>query len=344
MADRQVAIVLQGGGALGAYELGVLKRLYEQNDFRPAIVSGVSIGAITAAVLVGAKQRDPIASLAALWEEFEIFSSPFLPDQAEGLFSMLGNPPFYRPRIDYFRMSKWTSFYDTSPLQRTVQKYVDFGRIAASDIQLILTATDVKTGQRKVFDNRAAGPLGVEHVLASASLPPGFPPTPIHGEMFWDGGLFDNTPLSPVIKALDPAREAQLIVVNLFPARADPPKSLMQVFSRTVEIIFSNKMQDDVELALEVSDYVALVEAIKKVPELAALVSELDGFKRLNRYKLLRNVVYITNKDKESPTAFFDFSRAAIERRIESGYRDADKALDNPITRAAEFKSIKTTG
>jgi predicted acylesterase/phospholipase RssA len=340
--DRQVAIVLQGGGALGAYELGVLKRLYEQKDFRPSVVSGVSVGAVTAATLVGAKNGDPVKTLADMWDEFEVYSSPLVPDSVESVLSVLGNPSFYLPRGDYYQFARWTSFYRTDPLRATIERHVDFGRIADSDIQLILTATDVETGQVRTFDNRDRGPLKIEHVLASASLPPAFPMTRISERSFWDGGLFDNTPLSPVIKVLNPERDAQLIVVNLFPSAGPVPRNIPEVFGRTIQILLANKMQNNVELTLEVTEYVQLVNAIKGKPELVAELRDLPGFQRLARYKLLENIVYITNSDQESPNAFFDFSAAAIARRVASGYRDADAALRRPLSSAADIARMRS--
>ena len=341
MADRQIAIVLQGGGALGAYELGVLKRLYEQDGFDPEVVAGVSIGAITAAAVVGARSGDPIKTLEDMWDEFEVFTSPLVPNSIESLLSTLGNPSFYLPRGDYLQFARWTSFYRTDPLKATINRHLSFERIAESEIRLILTGTDVETGQIETFDNRDRGPLTIEHVLASSSLPPAFPMTRIDDRQFWDGGLFDNTPLTPVIKALDPDRDTQLIVVNPFPAKGPVPSNIPEVFSRMVQITLANKMKDNVELTLEVSEYVQLINAIKANVGLAGALRELPGFRRLKRYKLLENIIYVTNTDDEAANGFFDFSGAAIKRRIASGYRDADAALRNPLTTAADVKRHK---
>lgn len=340
-SGRQNAIVLQGGGALGAFELGVLKRLYEQDGYSPNVVSGVSIGAITAAVLVGARNGDPLKTLEMMWQEFEVFSSDFIPDSIESILSVFGSHNFFRPRSDVFSLATWTSFYDVSPLKQTLTKHVDFGLIASSPIQLILTATDLETGKVETFSNRSPSPIAVEHVLASASLPPAFPQTPIGKRFFWDGGLFDNTPLSPVIKALTTDQDTQLVVVNLFPAKGPIPKNMPEVFGRTIQIMLANKFQDNVELTLEVSEYVELVRALKD-RNLATAVQNLPGFKRLEQYKLLRNIVYITNTDPEPATAAFDFSRAAITRRIASGYRSTEYALTHPFKDAADAKRAST--
>jgi NTE family protein len=338
---RQNAIVLQGGGALGAFELGVLKRLYEQDGYSPNVVSGVSIGAITAAVLVGARNGDPLKTLETMWQEFEVFSSDFIPDSIESILSVFGSRNFFRPRSDVFSLATWTSFYDVSPLKETLTKHVSFERIANSDIQLILTATDLKTGRIETFKNGGSSPIAVEHVLASASLPPAFPMTPVGGSVFWDGGLFDNTPLSPVIKALNPDQDTQLVVVNLFSAAGPIPRNMPEVFGRTIQIMLANKFQDNVELTLEVSEYVEVVQALKD-RKLATAVQHLAGFKRLERYKLLQNIVYITNTDPEQATAAFDFSKAAIARRIASGYHATEYALTHPLKNADDAKRAST--
>jgi predicted acylesterase/phospholipase RssA len=240
-----------------------------------------------------------------------------------------------------FNWAHWTSFYDSAPLRTTLDRYVSFERIAGSRTRLILTATDVATGRIELFDNRGATPIEAKDVLASASLPPAFPPTGIGARTFWDGGLFDNTPLTPVIKAVDADQDPQIIVVNLFPAKGSIPRNMPEVFGRAIQIMLANKIQDNVELTLEVSEYVQLVNEIKSNPGLTDAVRALPGFQRLERYKLLQNIVYITNTDAESATAFFDFSRAAIERRIASGYRDADSALNHPLRTSADAEQMR---
>src|SRR5947209_5525254 len=131
-SEIQTGLVLQGGGALGAYELGVVKRLYEEPWFRPAIISGVSIGAITAAVLVGAK-AEPIATLEALWERFTTLAWPTIPEPVQPFLALFGNPSFYRLRSDYLMAPFWTSYYDTAPLRTTLAEFIDFEQINRVD-------------------------------------------------------------------------------------------------------------------------------------------------------------------------------------------------------------------
>src|SRR4051794_37900408 len=205
-------LVLQGGGALGAFELGVIEWLLDQG-IRPDVVSGVSIGAINATVLCGCRNRDPRAALNGLWADL---TTPSFPPPLDGLnprLSTLGNPGMYFPRVDYLNVLGWTSFYDTLPLRLTLERHVDFERLRPDgqrqSTRLILTATNLRTGKLDRFDSSQM-PIRPAHVMASGSLPPSFPPTdaPAPPEVgggdqpYWDGGLFDNTPLSMVIGAL----------------------------------------------------------------------------------------------------------------------------------------------
>ncbi|OOK42273.1 hypothetical protein LPM_1595 [Legionella pneumophila subsp. pneumophila str. Mississauga] len=323
---KQTAIVLQGGGALGAYELGVLKYLYASDSFSPNIISGVSIGAINAATLIGAKD-DPIQTLEAIWDELTVFSAQMFPENTEPYLSLFGNAAFYHLRTDYWSMPYWTNFYTTTPLQQLLLKYIDFDKLNNSPIHLILTATDVTTGKSTVFENQGNNRTEITplHVLASGSLPPGFPMTLIGNTHYWDGGLFSNTPLSPVMEKLnpDPNVEKQIIVINLFPSQGKIPTNMPEVFDRVFEIIFSNKIRFNTELTEKINEYIETIQEIEKVIPENSFIRQLPGYKRLLNYKYIQDIIYIESSDEENATASFDFSRKAIQRRIDSGYKDA---------------------
>ncbi|MCB1488499.1 MAG: patatin-like phospholipase family protein [Bauldia sp.] len=336
--EIRYALVLQGGGALGAYELGVLQRLFKEPGFQPHYVSGVSIGAITAAILVGARNGDPLACLASLWEDFVVKGSPVVPAFFEPGLSALGNPAFYRVRRDYLAMPFWTSFYELGPIRDRLCELVDFDALMESPTRLVVTATNIETGEIEAFDNSGAtGPLTVDHVLASGSLPPGFPMTPIGESLYWDGGLFDNTPLSPLLKLIDPidAPHTKLFVVNLFPKAGKVPKDMIAVSDRMIELIFANKMRKDVDIAKTVNRFVALIdEMVAAHPEVRHLLDQPE-FEQLRRYKALSDIVEITNNRDEPVNAASDFSRDAIAARIAAGLHDADKALKETMAAAA---------
>jgi predicted acylesterase/phospholipase RssA len=321
----QTGLVLQGGGALGAYELGALKRLHEEASFQPDVISGVSIGAITAATLVGAR-GDPIETLEALWRRFTMPSSPLLPQVSQRFLALFGDAAFFRMRTDYLEGAVCTSFYDTSPLRDTLLDFVDFDKIARSPVKLLVTATNVATGGVEVLDNRV---ITVDHILASGALPPGFPMVEIKRNVYWDGGVFDNSPLGPVIENLDPDPNVpkEIIVIDLFPASGPIPNNMLDVFDRAFEITFSNKFKSDVHQANRVNDLVEALRAIDKALPAGDPARRLPGYKRLTQYTFIDDIIYIENVHPEVVFGPFDFSKKSIESRVRAGYRDTETAI-----------------
>lgn len=334
MTTYQNALVLQGGGALGAYELGVIRRLFEIPHFSLDVVGGVSIGAINAAVLVGA-QSDPVQTLTALWDDFAVISQALLPDQAESYLALLGNASFYWPRPDVWDLPQWTYTYDTAPLRHTLARYLDLERLARSPTTLVVTAVNVQSGVIEVFDNHTLGQqLTLDHIIASGSLPPGFPMTKLGHQCYWDGGLFDNTPLSPVIERLspDPAIKKRLFVVKLFPNAGQLPQNMAQVADRMMELTFASKFTNDIKTMTRVNDYVELVHAIDHAlqtvdPNEAQTIRAMPGYQRLQQYMIVEEVITIENHNPEIVFGPFDFSRKKLEQGIAAGYCDTEQAL-----------------
>ena len=340
----KTAIALQGGGALGAYSFGALKYIYEfEPDLRLSGISGVSIGAFTAAI-VASHPDNPIGSLQSFWRDLTVFHSKLLPGEAEKYFAYFGNWNFYLPRYDYYDLPLWTSFYDLSPIKDTLRKYVDFSRIAQADIKLVVTATDIETGEIKSFDNSTPDqPITIDHIIASGSLPPSYPPKSVGGRSYWDGGLFDNTPLSQLLNQINAAdaQSTRVIVVNLFPNRGAIPKTMINVWDRMTEIQFSNKTKKDVALAQKINKLIAAIEQLQGVPaHHKDSLTQLPDFADLAKYKVFDNIVSITNDTPEEVSSSSDFSKASIDRRIAAGYHDAMTALTNPPKRAADIAKV----
>jgi predicted acylesterase/phospholipase RssA len=341
----KIGLVLQGGGAFGAYQVGVVQRLLEQR-LEPHIVSGVSIGAANAAVLCAPRSRDPVASLKALWEDLTVLQLPIpLPFVNESA-ALMGNPGMYQPRMDYYNLWQWRSFYDNTPFIKTLEKHIDFDQLrpGAQAPRLILTATNIRSGNLDVFDSRIMR-IRPAHIVASGSLPPGFPATSApdaEGEEqnYWDGGLFDNTPLSHVISRLETGSERVevMVVVNLIPKRGAMPTDILQVFDRMFEIIFASKLFRDTQLAQKINTLADFRQRVAKalplieasLPESASdarqALKELtqhDGFQVLARWlSVFDRIVEIENTEHEPVNALSDFSATAIQRRQEAGYRD----------------------
>jgi predicted acylesterase/phospholipase RssA len=334
-------LVLQGGGALGAFELGVIEWLLD-NRISPDVVSGVSIGAINATVLAGSRQADPRDELRALWADL---TTPALPppfDGANGKLSLFGNPGMYAPRVDVLNLWHWTSFYETSPLRATLEKHVDFEKLRPENFtrppaerapRLILTATNLVSGKLDRFDSQEM-PLTPEHVAASGSLPPSFPMTSANAPggrrmPYWDGGLFDNTPLSKVIGALQesPDPDKTMYVVNLFPSSAPLPRTMPEVITRMMTLAFSNQTEKDLRRAHQTTAIIKLVQELDRLmpahPELQAL-AEHPGYLAVKELEAPIQIVEITNIDVTRPA---DFSPDAIEERRLRGYAAAADAV-----------------
>jgi predicted acylesterase/phospholipase RssA len=352
----EVGVVLQGGGALGAYECGALNALLELMDEFAAqghdivlkAVTGVSIGSINAACVVGAKTRaDARARLDALWDDLMLEAPPFWMAAAQRDLAYFGLPGFYTPRPDFWTAPTWTYVYDTRPLLATLGRHVDFAALNASQTVFVVTAVEVVTGALRPFSNRPlkhlpATKIEPRHVLASGSQPPGFPWTEIDGMPYWDGGIVDNTPLGLAIDAFsaDAAVDRMLVVMNLYPLRARLPRNLAAVEDRLHELSFGNRLRQDHDMARRIN---ALVETID---ELATKVAPDDRGDWLNarldearRYKLIDAIVNIDMQDPAAtlvPSAqnpaddkdgMRDFSPDTVRRRRRDGFKFAHDIL-----------------
>jgi NTE family protein len=236
----EIGLVLQGGGALGAYEYGVVTRLVELG-LRPKAVTGVSIGAINAAAIAGAPHGQIAENLHRLWKAITLTQVPWLPEDRQATLSMFGNPNFYRSRADFYNLAQWTSLCDVSPMLATLDGICDFKLINdPTHMRFAVTATNIRTGGQVTFsnyfpdtarvtrddpnkierDNQSSHRTSItaKHVIASGSLPPGFPATEIDGEYYWDGGLFCNTPIEALLDLLnqDEVESLPIFVINLF--------------------------------------------------------------------------------------------------------------------------------
>jgi NTE family protein len=329
------AVVLQGGGALGAYEYGILRALYEQRPgFRPAAVAGISIGAVTAAVLAGAK-TDPIAALDRLWREEFVVSPPrpidrLVPARIERHLAVLGNPGMYRTNPALFT-TPWTamSLYDTTPLRRILTELVEPDKLNGEEPQAIVGAINVGTGEMEYFDRHRPGGLTFDHVIASGSLPPGFPMTEIGGQRYWDGGLFSNLPLAPAINALQQAGDGdrsairELIVVELFPMSAPLPHTMSEVLQRMVQLQYTSRLTLDKPYFEEIERFVDLMAKVDKQLPKRSEVRRDPTYQALLASRKIDRFSVVTSTLPSELSHASDFSRSTIEARIQAGHDDA---------------------
>jgi len=344
-AAVQTVLILQGGGALGAFECGVVKAL-EEWSIHPDLVAGVSIGAFNAAI-VAANPGNATTALEAFWHELSV-DTPDIPNEelrraVSSLQSvMFGAPNFFRPRWFEPILSpaqlptNWTSFYDPSPLKATLSKYVAFDKLRDSPVRLLITAVDVETGQLATFDSYV-DEITPEHILASGSLPPGFPWTTIDGRHYWDGGLVSNSPLDQVVE-IGGLTGKNVYIVNLWLGERTLPHSIAQVLARRDEIVFAEKIRRNVRIWEYIDDYRQLVEEImtsvepktaEQIRRRARYIETVGETSPLSVTRISREPV-----EGESASRDYEFSRTSISQLIAQGYAVAVKTLERQAERA----------
>lgn len=275
----QVALVLQGGGALGSYQAGVYEALAEaaiEIDW----VAGISIGAVNAAIIAGNPPERRVARLRAFWDtltgglpSFPIWQTPdmreWLHEWSAGFVATVGVPGFFRPRLLPPLMGlpgtpEALSLYDSAPLAQTLDELVDWDLLNDGPVRLSVGAVDIESGNFAYFDTRDMR-IDSRHIMASGALPPGLPPVEIDGRLWWDGGLVSNTPLGHVLDA----QTADLLVfqVDLFSAANERPKTIMDVLARAKEIQFSSRTRQisDQQIRLR-SERAAIRRVLDKLP------------------------------------------------------------------------------
>jgi NTE family protein len=328
-AADQVVLVLQGGGALGAYQVGVYEALHE-SGIEPDWVIGTSIGAINGAIIAGNKPAERLPRLRELWSRFQ--REPQF--QALQYFSTLvgGIPGFFSPRLPAW--GGWqarvgldaASYYDTAPLHETLSSLVDFDVLNAARPRLTVGAVNVKSGELRYFDSRD-GALGLEEVMASGALPPGFPAIRVDGDAYWDGGLYSNTPIEAVLDD-NPRRDSLIFSVNVWQPTGHEPESVWQVMAR----------QKDIQYASRADSHIARQKQIHRLRHvIRELAKNLPAEKQKNCRQLASwgcgttmHVVRLLAPalDGEDYLKDLDFSAAGIRFRCEAGLADARRMIE----------------
>jgi NTE family protein len=337
--DKRIGLVLQGGGALGSYQAGVYQAL-ASSQYSPDWVAGISIGAINAAIIAGNAPESRLGRLQTFWESITADTS-FWPAGLDGTVAiwqqkasalmtlMLGRPGFFTPQHqDWFNPNKRLSYYEISPLKRTLERLVDFDRInRGEDIRLSVGAVNVRTGQFTYFDS-ANMKLRPEHIMASAALPPGFPPVEIDGEQYWDGALFSNTPLQYLVDS-SPRRSRLIFQVDLFSADGSFPHNLDAVWERDKDIRYSSRTQISTNAIRDRHDVRHAINELHKLlpPDLANTeqakrLYELGCVTQMDIVQLIYRPTMPQGSSKD-----YEFSHFSMEQRWQQGLFDARKAL-----------------
>jgi NTE family protein len=347
-----VALVLQGGGALGAYQAGVYEALSEAG-IEPNWIAGMSIGAMNAAIIAGNPPDTRIDRLREFWTQVTAdgpwsgagntciglargdamrqllnqMSAGFAAvSGARGFFNTRPVPPLFQPA----GTMEATSFYDTRELRGTLERLVDFDRINAGTTRFSVGAVNVRSGNFVYFDNDTHT-IGPEHVMASGALPPGFPAVEIEGEFYWDGGLVSNTPLQWVVET-EPRRDTLAFQVDLWSARGEFPRNIFEVTTREKEIRYSSRTRAGTDQFKHIQKLRhTLEDLLDKMPEELKSSPEARLLGTVAEHKVY-NIVHLIYRAKnyEGHSKDYEFSRLSMEEHWRAGYHDARRTLRHP--------------
>lgn len=352
-----VALVLQGGGALGSYQAGVYQGLHDAG-IQPNWVSGISIGAINPAIIAGSRPDDRVERLRGFWEAIcrptgfsavpwgDVwarmfqgipfgFGSPVMNSHLAAFSALTaGQPGFFKPRYPPPYLSQHgpgaTSFYDTSPLLATLQHYVDFDLLNSGDVRVSLGAVNVRTGNFAYFDSTTTR-LRAEHIMASGALPPGFPAVEIDGEYYWDGGIVSNTPLSHVLSA-HPMQDTLAFQVDLWPARGSLPTNLEEVAERQKDIQYSSRTRTVTNIYQRILTMRrGLQRLLERLPEDERGSDDLADIRALACTPAVNvvNLIYEA-KHHERNSKDYEFGSEAMRDHWQSGVTDIEQTLAIP--------------
>ncbi len=336
----QTVLVLQGGGALGAYQVGVYEALHEAG-IAPAWVIGTSIGAINAAIIAGSKPDERIDKLCDFWSRVQ--NDHFVPGglpawmatAARNFQSIAtGVPSFFSPNPAAFLSahaplgSDDAGYYTVEPLRRTLDELVDLDQLNHGGTRITVGASCVRTAEMRYFDSRDM-PLTLDHVLASGALPPAFPAVRIDGELYWDGGILSNTPVEVVFDD-NPRRDSLVFAVHIWNPHGPEPETIWEVMNRQKDIQYSSRAVSHIQRQRQLHRLRHVIAELSQlVPENKRngnLFAEMKSYGCLTRMHVVR--LLAPALDHEDHSKDIDFSATGIRRRREAGYADTMRTLD----------------
>ena len=339
---REIVLTLQGGGALGAFQVGAYAALCEQ-DLRPDWIAGTSIGAINAAIIAG---NPPERAHERLGEFWTLITTPDLLVPPPNLVllrevynfwsaqraAIAGQPGFFAPRLlppiaAPPGTPAATSFYDTGPLKSTLERLVDFDRINAKEVRLSLGAVEVETGKVVYFDNHR-DKITPEHVMASGALPPAFPAIEIGGKYYWDGGIVSNTPLE-ALREIPVEQDRLVVVVDLWDPHGPAPKTLLDVQARVKNITYASRANLHIRNYSQINELRALVHRLYQVLPPGVDDGTLWMQVESQGCPHVIDVVHLVYEEAKFELASkdYEFSRSSVARHREQGYVQAMRLL-----------------
>jgi len=338
--DRQTVLVLQGGGALGAYQAGVYHALHE-HGVDPDWIVGTSIGAINASLIAGNPREKRLERLQEFWTRMA-YRPPFgvpawtgLPDVLSYWKTILrGIPDFFEPNPGAFLGTHVplgrdaAGFYSTAPLEQTLLELVDFELVNKCNPRLTVGAAHVRTSGMKYFDSRD-GEIGVKHIMASGALPPAFPAVRIDGELYWDGGILSNTP-TEVIFDDNPRRNSLIFAVHLWNPMGDEPNTIWEVLNRHKDIQYSSRVASHIARQRQMHKMRHIIRDLAKLlPDDVRRTQEAQLLSAFGCHTTMHVVRLLAPQlENENHTKDVDFSPSSIRMRWEAGYTNTMRALE----------------
>jgi len=345
MSPTQTVLVLQGGGALGAYQGGAYEGLLKHDNAIDWVV-GTSIGAINGAIIAGNRPEARVAKLHAFWQRvahdtpaiFPFFNTPdwLRPwSEATKIWDTVskGVPGFFKPRAN----SMWginqsgpinqASFYDTSPLEATLNELVDFKYLNAKHVRLTISAVNVATGALKKFDN-TVDKITAKHIMASGALPPGFPPVEVNGATYWDGGIYSNTPIDIVLDDAE-RRNTLCFMIDLWDPTEKAPASIAEAITRQKDIQYASRSAEhlaDHEHMQNLRRAIQLLSARLPANERKSVaVKQLTTLGCSSTINIVRLIMKALPHDDQNKD--IDFASTTLEARWQAGFDDLERAL-----------------
>jgi len=344
--EEKTVLVLQGGGALGAYQAGAFEALCQSGQM-PRWVAGISIGAVNSAIIAGNPPERRVERLRAFWElvSSRLLAWPVTRDDnsrrifnetSATLAALGGVPGFFGPRLPpAVFMPQGTpeaiSVYDTKPLKATLLELVDFDLLNSGAVRLSVGAVQVLSGNMKYFDT-AKQFVGPEHIMASGALPPGFPPIEIDGEPYWDGGLVSNTPLEYVLERSGPRQDMCIFQIDLFSAKGCMPETLFDIGQREKEIRYSSRTRFNTDVFREMQTIRRAIRHLRAMvpqqfendPDWQFLDSVSCNAAVTIVLLIHRRAAYWTQSND------YEFSRYSMEEHWQAGRDDVERTLNHP--------------
>jgi NTE family protein len=329
----QTVLVLQGGGALGAYQVGVYEALAEAG-VEPDWVVGTSIGAINAGLIAGSPKGERIARLREFWKRVEHgsgltnFMPSWLATTARNAVAVTnGVPSFFQPQPAAFFNPHLplgpdsAGYYTTRPLMETLEELIDFKQLNTGDVRLTVGASKVSNSEMVYFDSRDIE-IDARHIMASGALPPAFPAVRIDGELYWDGGILSNTPVEVVFDD-NPRRSSLVLAVHIWNPHGPEPRSIWEVMNRQKDLQYSSRSMAQIKRQRQlhrmrhiIAELSAMVPPEKAKDKAVAEMRSYGCTTTMHVVRLLAPALEYEDHSKD-----IDFSPEGIRQRREAGYR-----------------------